>query len=137
MGTIARRSITNRFLLDRCNISRGGNGEGTLNETTFAVEPAEPTVIHEGIRCQLTDRVRSRSVDDGDAAVAESESELKLPADTEDLEVGDVVTITESADPETVGRVLVVIRVLSGTHSITRTLYCRRAAAFGPFGLVS
>ena len=136
MGSVARKSIQKRFMVDDCQIMRPGVGEGVLDEVTFEVTAPADVLVYSGI-CAYSDRVRTRSIEEGGAAIAEAEGVLKIPADTDNVRVGDLVDITKSSDPITESLTFTIVRVLASTNSLTRTLYCRRVDAFAPGALIS
>lgn len=134
MHDLARRTITERFLLDACTVEDLGEGvEGTLNETTFAVTFDAPTVVYEG-RCSIKAAASSRSDRDAFADLQVDELMLKLPALTLGLAIGQRVIITESADADLLDEEFEITRVEAGTHSVTRRVVVRRMAAFPSTG---
>lgn len=92
------RFTSEQALPDECTITRPASG-GTLNEHTGVWTPNAPTTIYAG-RCRL----RAPSTEEfekvfGETQVTETRYIATFPADLPAVEVGDMLTITSSADP--------------------------------------
>ena len=134
MHELARRQISDRFLLDVCSITdEQTDEEGTLNESTFEVTFDAPVVVYSGV-CSFADRASNRSDREAFQNLQADEYMLKLPAETDGISIGQLVTVTSSEDPSLVGEEFEIVRFITGTHSITRRIVVRREEAFPSVG---
>ena len=134
MHDLARRQISDRFLLDTCTIENENlDEEGTLNESTFEVTFDAATEVYSGV-CSVEDKASSKSDREAYANLQVDELLLKLPADTDGPQIGHIVTIDSSRDPSLVGEEFRIVRFITGTHSITRRVVISRVEAFPSVG---
>lgn len=108
----AARSNVLSLLTDACRVTRdiAGRLDDALNLLTGQLVPPDPdsVTIWTG-PCLITRRGGSTSVEEGGLVVARPRYRARVPWDAEPFQVGDVLTITESAsDPRLVGRAFVV-----------------------------
>lgn len=96
------RSASDSVKLDRCSITRASGSAPTLNEATgVRAAPTQSTVYAGPCRFRhsgATVDVQSRE----DSSSAPLRYELKVPAGEGPFHVGDVVTVLELGDPESV-----------------------------------
>lgn len=120
------RAAALALMTDTCWVRRGG--ALVTNPTTGAVTPAWTDVYGTQAqpgRCRVQDGTGS-----GDVEAAEHRAELaglvvSLPITATGVRPGDQVVMATSAhDPDLVGRVLTVTRVLSKSHATARRLWC-------------
>jgi hypothetical protein len=107
----AGRAAHEQLLVDTCTISRPG--ASTLDRSTSVLTPGAPTVLYSG-PCRLKPQRVPRDEDAGERLTVVARYELALPFGslaTDDLQVGDTVTITASGDTRLTGRPFAVMAV--------------------------
>jgi hypothetical protein len=107
----AGRNAHNQLLVDACTISRPG--ASTLNRTTSVLTAGSPTVLYSG-PCRLKPQRVPRNEEAGERLTVVARYELALPfasLATDDLHVGDTVTITASGDTRLIDRLFAVMAV--------------------------
>ena len=86
------RSAMESRMVDTVEIRRPDPGPGTLNPSTFAVT-ATDTLIYSGA-AMYGDRLSGHERQEGFADKHEHRGMLRIPADEDDVRVGDLVTFT-------------------------------------------
>lgn len=112
-GRLAHQQLMN----DACTITR--LGAPTLNRTTSVLTPGAPTTLYSGA-CRLKPQRVPRNEEAGERLAVVARYEVALPFSavaTDDLQVGDTVTITESGDTRLIGQQFAVMAVDFGSHS--------------------
>jgi hypothetical protein len=107
----AGRNAHNQLLVDTCTISRPG--APTLNRTTSVLTPGTPTVLYSGA-CRLKPQRVPRNEEAGERLTVVARYEVALPFASlaaDDLQTGDMVTITASGDTRLVDQVFAVMAV--------------------------
>lgn len=114
-ATIARaRPALTASMLDTCTIRRPAT-TGDLNEITGLYETTAGTLIYSGA-CRLdVSPGGSDPASRDDQTITTTTYTLLTPYDTEEVQVGDVVAITASDDPDSATHSWRVVRVLTGT----------------------
>lgn len=123
------RDTHDQALPDTCTITRAA-GPGTFDESTgqYASVPA-PTAVYSGAcRVGMAAVSGSRGLDFGEEPVTIRMYVVTLPASEDDVQVDDIVTITDSADTQLEGKVLRVADVRAWSFGITRRLVCQENA---------
>jgi hypothetical protein len=114
---------------DRCTVTRS-TVTGT-NRVTLQATPATPTTVATDLRCNLRRAGTSTQFDRerGGGTAKVHDHELKVPLDSPELRVDDVVTITDSRrNPALVGRPLRVVDPdASGSMSVSRLVLLERS----------
>lgn len=111
----AGRLAHQQLMVDSCTISRAG--APTLNRSTSVLTPGTPTVLYSG-PCRLKPQRVPRNEQAGERLTVVARYEVALPfasLATDDLHVGDKVTITASGDTRLVGQVFQVMAVDFGS----------------------
>lgn len=118
--TTRGRQVAETGMIDACVIRRK-TGE-TTNPNTGAVVPVYGLEVYSG-KCRVQTRnIATQSSTVGQQRVDLFTSELQIPIAVVDVEVNDVVEITESFDPDLVGRTMRVTNLAYGTHKTARRL---------------
>jgi len=107
----AGRLAHEQLMVDSCTISRPGTP--TLNRTTSVLTPGTSTVLYSGA-CRLKTQRVPRNQEAGERLTVVARYELALPfasLATDDLQVGDTVTITASGDTRLVNQLFAVMAV--------------------------
>lgn len=117
-----RETVEELVLVDRCIITRGDDLPGTLNETTGVLTPPAPDVVYSDLPCAVSSsRTGDFMIDhEGEQEILTSRFVGRFPWDTDDLRVGDVMTVTESQDTDLVGREFVLKNVIRVTRDVSR-----------------
>lgn len=108
---VAGRAAHGQLLVDTCTISRAGTP--TLNRATSVLTPGTPTVLYSG-PCRLKPQRVPRNEEAGERLTVVARYELALPfasLATDDLQVGDTVTIAASGDSRLAGQPFAVMAV--------------------------
>lgn len=112
-GRLAHQQLMN----DACTISRPG--ATILNRTTSVLTPGAATTLYSGA-CRVKPQRVPRNEEAGERLAVVARYEVALPFSavaTDDLQVGDTVTITASGDTRLVGQHFAVMAVDFGSHS--------------------
>lgn len=118
----AMRDTTTAALPDTCTITRAAAATPTFDADTGTYSSGTPTAIYSGA-CRLRPGNRSdRSDVHGDALIAVDRWTLTLPADADDVAVGDIAAVTVSDDPHVTDRWFRVAVVAPGSWLISRRL---------------
>jgi hypothetical protein len=107
----AGRAAHEQLMIDECTISRASTA--TLNRATSVLTPGSPTVLYSGA-CRLKPQRVPRNEEAGERLTVVARYELALPfasLATDDLQVGDTVTITASGDTRLVDQLFAVMAV--------------------------
>lgn len=107
----AGRAAHDQLLVDTCTISRPG--APTLDRSTSVLTPGPATVLYSG-PCRLKPQRVPRNEEAGERLVVAARYELALPfaaLASDDLQVGDAVTITASGDTRLVDQPFAVMAV--------------------------
>lgn len=114
------RSAAVSLLADFGRIDRPGAG-GTIDPVTGVFTPAADSLVYEG-PCRVRMQARSSEEADvfGDTSVTTTRVLISFPYDIPDVEIDDVVIITESDDPHIGGRSFRVVAVPSSTFLMYR-----------------
>ncbi|WP_405883667.1 DUF6093 family protein [Streptomyces sp. NBC_01384] len=111
----AGRLAHDQLLVDTCTISRPG--APTLDRSTSVLTPGAPTVLYSGA-CRLKPQRVPRNEEAGERLTVVARYELALPfasLASDDLQVGDTVTITASGDTRLVNQPFSVLAVDFGS----------------------
>ena len=111
----AGRLAHQQLMVDACTISRAGTP--TLNRSTSVLTPGSPTPLYSGA-CRLKPQRVPRDEEAGERLTVVARYELALPFGslaTDDLHVGDTVTITASGDTRLVDQQFDVMAVDFGS----------------------
>lgn len=109
------RAAHEELLIDACTITRAS--PPTLNRTTSVQTPGTSVPLYSG-KCRLKAQRMPRDAQAGEELQVVARYELALPfglLPPSALRVGDVVTMTSSADPRLIGQVLHVLAVDYGS----------------------
>lgn len=113
-------------MLDACIVKRDAQGsdDDTLNESTGVLaRPADDaTTVYTG-PCRLRPTgLQERTGSEGDRYVVSKAYECAVPLSAVNVLVGDVLTLTASQDPLTLGRPFRVTAVVARTLAVQRHL---------------
>jgi hypothetical protein len=111
----AGRLAHQQLMVDSCTITRSGTP--TLNRSTSVLTPGAPTTLYSGA-CRLKAQRVPRNEEAGERLTVVARYEVALPfasLATDDLHVGDTVTITASGDTRLVGQTFAVMAVDFGS----------------------
>lgn len=112
-GRLAHEQLMN----DACTITRPGTP--TLNRTTSVLTPGASVTLYAGA-CRVKPQRVPRNEEAGERLTVVARYEVALPFSavaSDDLQVGDTVTITQSGDTRLVGQKFAVMAVDFGSHS--------------------
>jgi hypothetical protein len=112
-GRLAHEQLMN----DACTITRAG--AATLNRGTSVLTPGSTTTLYSG-PCRVKPQRVPRNEQASERLTVVARYEVALPFSsvaTDDLQVGDTVTITASGDTRLVGQKFAVMAVDFGSHS--------------------
>lgn len=112
-GRLAHEQLMN----DACTITRPGTP--ALNRTTSVLTPGAPVTLYAGA-CRVKPQRVPRNEEAGERLTVVARYEVALPFSavaSDDLQVGDTVTITQSGDTRLVGQKFAVMAVDFGSHS--------------------
>lgn len=112
-GRVAHQQL----MVDACTITRAG--ASTLNRVTSVITPGAATTLYSGA-CRVKPQRVPRNQQAGERLTVVARYEVALPFSalaTDDLQVGDTVTITTSGDTRLVGKTFAVMAVDFGSHS--------------------
>lgn len=113
------RSTSESALPDTCTINRPATG-GTLNTATGQWTPSSATEIYDGA-CRIRPVTSAdQSVVFGDEQITRQRYVGTFPHDITRLRIDDVVTVTDSSDPDIDQRTFRVVVVSSGSFHIDR-----------------
>lgn len=107
----AGRLAHQQLMVDSCTIAR--SAAPTLNRSTSVLTPGAPTVLYSG-PCRLKPQRVPRNEEAGERLTVVARYEVALPfasLATDDLQTGDMVTITASGDTRLVDQVFAVMAV--------------------------
>lgn len=113
----AARQAHEALMVDACTITRAG--APSLNRSTSVLTPGTPTTLYQG-KCLVKPQRVPRNQQAGERLTVVARYEVALPfaaLATDDLQVGDTVTITASGDPRLVGKTFAVMADDFGSHS--------------------
>lgn len=97
-------------------------GPAVFNPDTELLEPGADTLVHEGpCRLRAPSAVELRRLF-GEEQVTTSRYIAALPHDVTGIEIGDVMTLTSSADPLALARTYRVVIVPAGTDLVLRAV---------------
>lgn len=105
------------LMVDSCTITRAG--APALNRATSILTPGTPTTLYQG-KCLVKPQRVPRNQQAGERLTVIARYEVALPFSSlsaDDLNVGDLVTVTASGDSRLVGKVFAVMAVDFGSHS--------------------
>ena len=111
----AGRVAHQQLMVDACTITRPGSS--TLNRSTSVLTPGAATTLYSG-PCRLKPQRIPRNEEAGERLTVVARYEVALPfasLATDDLQVGDTVTITASGDTRLVGQPFSVLAVDFGS----------------------
>jgi hypothetical protein len=114
------RDLASDAMTDRCTISRSA-GRGVYNPETNTHDPAGTAPVWSG-RCRVASSVAGQDVTVGALHEVLGRYIVHIPYDTPTVQPGDVVTVTESADPQLLGQRLTVESVPMSTVHARRRL---------------
>lgn len=110
------------MLIDEGTISRPGTGGGTIDPVTGDYTPPAGTTIYDG-RCRVRHpTAQEQQVVFGDINTTVSRYTVDLPYDAPLVAVGDVFTLTSTADPELAGVPMRVASIVGKSVLIYRQL---------------
>jgi len=107
----AGRAAHEQLMIDQCTLARAGTP--TLNRATSVLTPGPSTPLYSG-KCRLKPQRVPRNEEAGERLTVVARYELALPFGslaTDDLNVGDTVTITASGDTRLVDGLFAVMAV--------------------------
>lgn len=113
----AGRQAHEALMVDACTITRAG--AATLNRSTSVLTPGTPTTLYQG-KCLVKPQRVPRNQQAGERLTVIARYEVAVPfaaLATDDLQVGDLVTVTASGDARLVGQVFAVMSTDFGSHS--------------------
>lgn len=113
----AGRLAHQELMVDSCTITRAG--AATLNRATSVLTAGAGTSLYSGA-CLVKPQRVPRNEQAGERLTVVARYEVALPFSalaTDDLQVGDTVTITASGDPRLVGQRFAVMAIDFGSHS--------------------
>jgi hypothetical protein len=111
----AGRLAHQQLMVDACTISRPGTP--TLDRATSVLTPGTPQTLYSGA-CRLKAQRVPRNEEAGERLAVVARYEVALPfasLATDDLRVGDTVTISASGDTRLVGQTFSVLAVDFGS----------------------
>lgn len=112
---MARREAE-RDMRDKCKVTRESQGT-VLNEVTGEYQTIVST-IYEGKSRLKSPRAAAKQADAGSQLLIATSTEIQLPAQSDDLLVGDVVEMTACPDrPNQIGRKFTVMGPFDGTQT--------------------
>lgn len=126
LATVDRgRVAAERLMVDEATVSRPG--EPTFNPDTGLLEPASSTVLYSG-KCRL----RQPSAQETQVLFGEQQTTTTrfiacFPHDADGFEIGDIVTFTESHDPDVLAASLQIMAVPIATFTIYKGYPCEVA----------
>lgn len=118
---LRRSAVGDAGLPDHGTITRAGVGDGTIDPDSTWVPPAPTTVYEDDLRVQ-PEPTQDRVVVVGDRAVTLHRYRASIRWDANQVLVDDVLTLDRSADPQLIGRPLVVRDVTYDTFQVRRYL---------------
>jgi len=118
-------------MVDACTLAHPSDEEPTLDETTGAYVPDDPTVYYTGpCRVQKTPNLSGRNPVAGEHEFSTAALDVSVPASVLGCAVDDIVTIITSVfDPDLTGRVMRVEDVLAKSYATARRLSCTELTA--------
>lgn len=121
-GALRRgREVHESLMLDTCTVTRP-SGPPVFDPVTGGYTIPDPTPVYDG-PCRLKPWGAGQDAQAGEQQVVLRRYHVALPADTPDVvAVGDVFTLTSSADGWAVGHSLVVVAVEFATARTARWL---------------
>jgi predicted RecA/RadA family phage recombinase len=120
------RAAAESLMADRCTVTRPGVGAPTVDEGTGALVQPAGTPVYAG-RCRVqVPNVAERDADAGERSWTVQAALVVLPvAGSEQVRVGDVVTVTAAVnDRALLGARYVVKALHAKTHATARRLRC-------------
>lgn len=117
-----RETINELVLVDRCNITRGEELAGTLDENTGALSAPAPTTVYADLPCSVSSsRTGDFMIDhEGEQEILTSRFVGRYPWTADGLRVGDTMTVTVSEDNDLVGRQFVIKNIIRVTRETSR-----------------
>lgn len=113
----AGREAHEALMVDACTIARAG--APTLNRATSVLTPGVATTLYQG-KCLVKPQRVPRNEQAAERLTVVAKYEVALPFSalaSDDLQVGDIVTVTASGDSRLVGKSLAVMAVDFGSHA--------------------
>lgn len=108
-------------LPDSCVISRGGDRVGAVGEG-LVWSPAAADVVYVGACRVQPEATQDRDATVGDTLVSLHRYRASIRSDADQVLVDDVLTVTVSADPQLIGRPLVIRDVVFDSFQVHRYL---------------
>jgi hypothetical protein len=121
--------MAEQLMLDRCTITREGEGRGPWNESEGKYDPPDRVEIYTG-KCRVQIQSMNVAVSNaGDRVGVVQQAEWQGPVmGTEGLAVGDVIHMDVAVnDPALQGRELTVASLHAKSHATSRRLLIREA----------
>jgi hypothetical protein len=116
------RDAAQSMLIDEGTISRPGTGSGTIDPVTGDYTPPAGTEVYSG-RCRVRHpTAQEQQVVFGDINTTVSRYTVDLPYDAPLVAVGDVFTLTVTADAELVGAAMRVASIIAKSVLIYRQI---------------
>jgi len=117
------RPTASGTLTSTCVITRR-TGAGTTGPTGTFTPAAAATIYTGPCRVVVAQNTSERLLVRGDAEETHRRYQVSIRYDADDLQVGDLVTITAAVDPHLAGKGLRVIDVRYGSEQWERDLIC-------------
>lgn len=116
-----RQALT--LMADQATITRPG-GTDTFDPNTGVLTPAAGSVVYTG-RCRMMQpSAQGVTTQFGEQQVTESKYVACFPADCADAQIGDLITFTESADPDVLDRSFRITAVPASTFVVYKGYPC-------------
>jgi hypothetical protein len=118
----AMRETSTSAMPDRVKITRIGAG-GTLNPTTGVFTPSTSAVLYDGVgRVRAPASATEMERIFGDTEMTVQRYVVKVPSSTVGIQRDDRIAVTNSTDPDIVGRSFRVVSAVVGSNHVDRTL---------------
>lgn len=120
------RTTSQSAMPDSCVVARPDYPSATLNTTTGLYDVPDPVSVYEGV-CRIRPDTGTPTVTRaGDTPTTVTTYVVTVPDDSGPFEIGDVVSITVSDDPNIANRSFRVTDVPAGSWQIDQRLRCEQ-----------
>lgn len=116
------RSRAERFMVDECEVTKPGEGQGPWNPTTGQYDPPLPVVLYAG-KVMIRPQPRDATIVASDVAptYAASRYDVSLPATATDVVRTNTLTITAcEGNPELIGLPFTLVDVQFDAWAVAR-----------------
>lgn len=118
---LRRSAVADAGLPDQCTVHRASASTGAVGER-LVWSPAAADLLYDGACRVQPEPTQDRMVAAGDTPVTLHRYRASIRSDADQVLVDDVLTVTVSADPQLVGRPLVIRDVVFDTFQVHRYL---------------